>query len=61
MAALLPIDTLRRHALPAALAAATPGLAPSQAPVASWHLGHDDRLACRWTVGNAAIPAFTPD
>jgi hypothetical protein len=60
MAALLPVDILRRHAPPVALAAATYGLDSSQAPVASWHVGHDGRLACRWTVGDAAIPVF-PD
>jgi hypothetical protein len=73
MAALLPNDVLRRHAVPSAFVADldfTGAFAPvrpaNQNPrarprlVASWHLGASGRPICQWAIGDQASPDLSP-
>jgi hypothetical protein len=71
MAALLDIDTLRRHALPTALLveferAAAPASTSALTPprprlIASWRVGPNGRPTCRWTVVEPPITGLPPN
>ena len=67
MAAILPIDVLRRRARPLPFPsgldrAAEAGPASVRLrPVASWQLGPSGRVECRWSLGAASAQGLPPD